>query len=89
MSLLAKALLIVTMSQGTGNMSVGSESVTIAESMIECRQAMRLFLYTKSVQSNTIDILNGKDSLSFSVERGMLQSDTNYKLTCTSFEEVQ
>lgn len=87
MSLLAKALLTVTMFQPAGNATTGSESVVITESMVECRQAMRLFQASKGTKKDTI---NTKDGVSFtSPQDSWYVSDIKYKLTCTSFEEVQ
>ncbi|MNC28969.1 hypothetical protein D3C75_772010 [compost metagenome] len=79
MSLLAKALLVVTMHQLNGNATIGSESVSVLSNMDECRGAMTAFIRTKG---NVQTVVNQTDSMSFEqVQPGWLPN-TFYKLVC-------
>jgi hypothetical protein len=79
MSLLAKALLIVSMTQPNGNATVGSESVSVVSNMDECRGVMTAFMSTKG---NIKDVVNQTDSTQFTQVNPGWIPNINYKLVC-------
>jgi len=79
MSLLAKALLVVSMIQPNGNATVGSESVSVLSNMDECRGVMMSFM---SVKGEVKDVVNQIDSMKFTQVTPGWNTDINYKLVC-------
>lgn len=79
MSLLAKALLIVVMNQGNGNMAIGSESVTVTESIVECKQSQQVFLKSKS---KVEDVVFYGNQLTFTKVTPTFEQNIKYTLTC-------
>ena len=79
MSLLAKALLIVVMHQGSGNMRIGSESVVVTENITECKQAQQVFMKTKGEIEN-VALYGGV--LTFTKVMPGFESNFKYKLDC-------
>lgn len=86
MSLLAKALLIVMMNKNDGNATIGSESVSITESVTECRQSQLVFMRSKS---NVIDVVSNGNRLTFTQVTPALQGNIKYKLDCVELEGMQ
>lgn len=85
MSFIAKALFIVMMRQDSGNSTVASESVSVVESMEECRSAMRVFQSTKGEQKY---VNSGNDKVSFTaVSESWAIANTKYTLECKPLGE--
>jgi hypothetical protein len=68
------------MHQGSGNMAIGSESVTVTENITECKQAQQVFMRTKG---KIKDVSQYGNRLEFTKVTPGLELNIKYTLDCS------